>query len=347
MDAEYLLTKFDNELRLKVLTNIWHGKSLTVSTTFWGLMVNILPEYGLYPQVNLAQIQQTLKRRNLITEQQPGLLVLTKAGQISKANYASQHYLPPNQSINLKYDLLAFKNIFLLANQAISELAYHNRHFYPYQIEAKQQWQIKQWLKRYPRERLIKQWQEALHLWLATLPVKDADDFVATLFGHQIPGKLLTDLKQKPTWTLFDKQQWQLAMFADLLVYSVNEQTIIGQLAQLAKRSLLAQSAAKTLELWQAGVSIEAISRARQLKITTIREHLLQGVMLENWAPPAIKKLIPPLEQVKLAACFNKQSDFKHWSFEAYGSANQPALFTYFRLWQLCAFYEERADDRQ
>ena len=336
MDAGYFLTKFDNELRLKVVANIWQGNVLTVSTTFWGLVYKLLPEYGLYPDANVSQLSNKLKNQNLIKEGTTGF-VLTERGQIAQKKYWQTHYQPTALAINISYDLRAFKSLFLLANQAISELAYQNRQFYPYQVEAKQQWQVKQWLKRYQRATLITKWQQALTDWLMTLVKEDADNFVATLFAHQMPGQLLTELAQPSTWTLFDKQQWQLDMFAKLLTFSLENQTIISQLAQLSERSLIAESTKLTLDLWQQGLSIEGISQARQLKVTTIREHLLQGVMLKNWSVAAIKQLIPQAEQVRLASVFSKPADFLNWQFEDYGRANQPALFTYFRLWQLCA----------
>lgn len=342
MQTGYILTKFDQGewRRSKVIEKVWQGNTLTVSTSFWGLVYDLLPETGLF-NVKLSPIIAKLKQRNLIEFNNNGLVRLTERGDAIKNKYYKEHYIPQNLHVNLSYDLLAFREMFLLANQTISELSYQNAKFYPYQIDLRLQWQVKQWLKRHAREELVNRWYQELQEWLQTQSEMEAMMFTNMMFGHQLPNKLFSEVAYPPTWEEFDSQLWQLDKLAALMTHSIQTGGLFYDFMQLAQRSLLSNSAQRSVELWQERYTISTIAKLRNIKITTVREHILHAVILQNWSIEAIKSLIPVSEQMKLASIY-KSADITMWDYHQYNNSSDPVYFTYFRLYQLICLSEVR-----
>lgn len=343
MLAGYVLTKLNTTewRRAKVFSNIWHGGAQTVSTSFWGLVYDVLPETGLFASIEIEKIINRLQRQGLIARDDHGLVQLTVKGAQAQAEYATTHYVPQYLSVNQKYDVKFFQELFLLANQTISELAYSNAQFYPYQIDLRAQWQLKNWLKAHPREVLIKQWYVELQTWLATLPDADAQLFTQMLFGHKVTNALFSELPVPATWDEFDWQVWQLDYLAALMVHSLQHDSIIKSLMVLAKRSLLSNSAEQSVELWQQMQSVSQVAQARRIKPNTVREHILQAAILQRWSVNEIKVLIPLDEQNTLASLYG-DDDMATWDFKIYAGGKDPRYFTYFRLYQLLQLATQR-----
>lgn len=341
MESTYLLTKLKEKqwYRLKVFGNVWKGGNLSVSTSFWGLVYNILPEIGLFKNMNLDKQLHYLKNKKLIQLNDDGLIGLTKEGLIVKEDYENKHYVAKNLEINLEYDLLAFKDIFLLTNQTISEISYENKKFYPYQIDLNNQWQVKGWLKKYNRDYLISNWYKELKYWLETLKQEEALLFVELIFGHKMSSKLIKNLDVNKNWQQFDINLWQLDKLADLIKFFNQKESVIGNLTLLTKRNLLSNSAIQSIDLINKNYSIDKIANLRKIKQSTVREHLLYAIIYQMWKPTQIKTLIPKEELNKLSNLF-KDDKFSLWDYQLYNSGKEPIYFTYFRLYQLIKLYE-------
>lgn len=342
MLADYILTKLDQTewRRAKSLGNTWQGGALTVSTSFWGLVYDVTAETGLF-KIKLEQVLPQLQRENLIEINNQGLVRLTDNGVRARNEYANFHYVPQGLTLNLYYDLKALLPVFLLANQAISELAYQNKKYYPYQIDLRNQWKIKHWLTRHSRQKLINDWYTNLKDYLMTINNTDAELFTSMLFGHNIANKLFNDLVFPAAWDEFDWYLWQLDHLAQLVAYSREHQTIVLDLANMFKRSLLSSSAQISVELLNEGLSVEQIAKRRNVKVATIREHILNAVILQNWSQSRILKLIPQIEVNKMVAIFNNKK-VVDWQYDAYHSNDNPIYFTYFRLYQIVKLQEEK-----
>ncbi|MCM0599034.1 helix-turn-helix domain-containing protein [Periweissella fabalis] len=345
MITGYMLTKLNltESRRAKVFGNIWQGGAQTVSTSFWGLVYDVLPETGLFENTNIEKVLKELQRHGLIKHDAHGLIQLTSKGATTQAQYQETHYIPKHLAINQNFDLKLFRDLFLLANQTISELAYHNARFYPYQIDLQAQWQLKHWLKMHPREVLITQWSQELQTWLATLSNEDAQLFAQMLFGHDVSNALFSELPIPDTWTEFDWQLWQLDQIAALMTVSLTTDTLIKSLILLTRRSLLSNSANISVAMWQENHSLKQIAQQRQIKPNTVREHILQAAILQRWSVAAIEELIPDNEQSVLADIY-RDADLINWDFKIYAAGKDPRYFTYFRLYQLLQLAKKRED---
>lgn len=335
MLADYVLTKLDQQewRRSKVIANIWQGGALTVSTSFWGYVYNILPETGLF-DINLSRVLNQLSRQNLIEISENGLVKLTDIGATHKAQYLATHYQPLHLEVNLNYDIKAFQDVFLLANQIISELSYKNKQYYPFQIDLRYQWQLKQWLRTKKRDVLITDWYQNLSSWLVTRQDYEAELFTAMLFGHNMPNKLFSELQLPLEWDEFDLRLWQIDCLASLMQYSLKNETVILEIMQLVNRSLLSSSAEQSARLLDNQLSLNEIARQRRIKITTVREHILHAAIIQNWNKEKILQLIPKEELVKLKSIFEAK-DVVNWQYRIYTTSSNPVFFTYFRLYQL------------
>lgn len=343
MLAGYVLTKLNTTewRRAKVFGNIWQGGAQTVSTSFWGLVYDVLPETGLFENVDMAKYVKQLHHAGLLARNEQGLVQLTAKGAAAQGQYQVEHYVPRNLAINQTYDLKLFRDVFLLANQTISELAYSNAQFYPYQIDLRAQWQLKHWLKMHPREILINQWYQELTTWLKSIPDTDAELFTQMLFGHEVANALFSELAVPVTWTEFDWQLWQLDQLAALMTTSLQTDSLIKSLMTVTARPLLSNSAQQSVELWQQTHSLSQVAQRRQIKANTVREHILQAAMLQQWSASEIQELIPSAEQTTLAQCY-EVSDISTWDFKAYAGGKNPRYFTYFRLYQLLQLAKQR-----
>ncbi|CAH0417678.1 helix-turn-helix domain-containing protein [Periweissella ghanensis] len=343
MLAGYVLTKLNSTewRRAKVFGNIWQGGAQTVSTSFWGLVYDLLPETGLFASVEIEKIVKSLQRQGLIARDEHGLVQLTAKGASAQAEYVTTHYVPEHLSINQSYDVKFFQELFLLANQTISELAYSNAQFYPYQIDLRAQWQLKNWLKGHSREVLIKQWYLELQTWLATLPNADAQLFTQMLFGHDVTNALFSELPVPTTWDEFDWQVWQLDHLAALMTHSLQSDSLIKSLMTLAQRALLSNSAEQSVTLWQQLQSVNQVAQGRRIKPNTVREHILQAAILQRWSANEIELLIPASEQKVLADLYG-DAEITTWDFKAYAGGKDPRYFTYFRLYQLLQLATKR-----
>lgn len=344
MLADYILTKLDRVewRRAKSLNKIWQGGTLTVSTSFWGLVYDVTAETGLF-KFNLTQVLSSLERQKLIETNSADLVRLTANGGQLRNEYGNLHYVPQNLTVNLDYDLKALLPVFLLANQVISELAYQNKKYYPYQIDLRNQWKLKHWLMQQSRQQLVDAWYANLKDYLMTIPDADAELFTAMLFGHNISNKLFNDLMIPATWDEFDWYLWQLDHLAQLISYSQAQQTIVLSLANVFQRNLLASSAQTSVQFLRQGLSVTQIANRRNIKVATVREHILSAVILQKWRPDKILKLIPQNELKQLAVIFADKK-VVDWVYSTYHDNDDPIYFTYFRLYQVVKLQEEQAN---
>lgn len=343
MSFPYLLTKLraDEWRRAKVIASAWQSTTTTVSTAFWALAYEMLPEMGLFNVDVQAQLHQW-QTKGLVEYDDQGLVRLTARGLAAQAEFVEAHYVPQHLAVNLVADVRAFQDVFLLANQSISELTHHNAKFYPYQIDLRNQWQVKGWLKSHPREELTQAWLEALTAWFSEQEPTDADLFAATFFGYQTNGQLLQDLPGRPAWTPADWQLWQLDQFASLMTWGLQQHNIMGELVGLVARDMLSESNVTSINMWQQGQSFEQVAHNRRLKLSTIREHVLRGAMFRLWTPAQIRSLVPAGEQTKLINTYDVQP-FDEWRYNDYYDGKDPVYFMYFRLFQIAQIKERAA----
>lgn len=283
----YLLTLFSEQPRhYRVIEGILNGRR-TVAILFWGQQYHLLDWLRAAPHLSRAEFDHQLKlyarQGLLLLDAQNATARLTAQGIIAAKDFKQGHYWP-----KLGKWAWAGNNPLLplrlwLGVQAVSELAHQRHRYVPVNSSPGELAIVRAWLHR-PIEGLREAVYQEILQWGQNLA--KIEPLLATLLVYQLPGF------EQSGWTNRDaaRQLGLLPLELPLLqrdLWAGIGQMILhdnGPLAQLCyplvSDSPLNRTVQQTLSLFQAGMPLEQIARRRRLKISTIREHLLQAAIL-------------------------------------------------------------------
>lgn len=314
-------------------------KQATVSTEYWGLRYGQLSIAGFLPQLEKRHFDRAVsywEQAGALTAITPGQYGLTPLGQAEQERFQQEHYQPRWFNLRRYYQVRRFRDAFLLANQVLSEWAYHNRQYYPLQIQPADMFAVKHWFKQAKSPQLIANWTDQLAAFFQGLPEKEASQWIATWPGHHVAGLNDNQLHLPNSYDEIDYWAWQTDKYVQFLHWlSAKDQT--GPLTDFAERfgqrSLLSLSAQQTLSAVVAGETLAAISQKRRLKEGTIREHLLTAAI---WLPlgdfPYHLFLTPSsltYFQQRLSGAIDD------WTFAQVRQSDDPNEFFLFRLYEI------------
>lgn len=336
----YLLGMFDQEpRRFRVIENTVRNKR-TQANLFWALNYQILNWLGSDPQLTREGFNQWLQN-----QQQQGLLLvdgnvaqLTPQGQQVKRIVQENYYQPHNDQWAWLVNPQRYADRFLLAVQAVSELAHHHRHYVPLNISVTEMSLVRKWLVQPGITSAVHQELRQIGQRLA-----DQDPRLAELFAHRLLGFKTIG------WT-FSQAQKALKLSAEE-IQVLNRDVwlgVAGQLKTLTGTRLgqlmsdmnavapISNSAWQTLTDFQAGNSIEQIADRRRLKISTVREHLLEAAII---IPKALdwSRLLPADKESQVHRYYNGPA--ATWQFQRRGT-DAAADFFDFRLCQIKEFHQ-------
>lgn len=333
---DYLITMFaTTPRRIRVVEGVIAGKR-TVTNLFWGRLYGLLPYLGadrhLRREAYDAWLAQTTQAGLLTTGD--GYAQLTPAGERAKEDYLAAHYQPRFGEWTWLVNPFRLASRVLLAVQVTSEFAHHSRHYAPLNTDFATQRAVRNWFVR-QGPGLAGDLREELTVALTQLAQADerlANLFAYRLIGHQTVGwtdQTAASNLGVPADDLFWLERDAWLFLAHALTTSP------GPLAELA-RPLLAtspvtRSVQQTVAMSRAGLSPAEISRRRHLKVSTVREHLLQALILTPGALSVDQLLPAPVEQ-RLRE--QVSGDPLSWRFEASGP-NAAEEYYYFRLFQI------------
>jgi uncharacterized protein YpbB len=347
MTDDFLITLFSatEPRRNRVIFGLLKNTT-TVSTLYWGLRYQLLAIVGLLPNLTMAAFDKRLNKLvtdGLLVAVEDGIYVLSSAGLEAQATFAERHYLPQHLDAMQQFDVPAFMQGFLLANQVVSEAAYNNRRYYPLQIDAKIMLTVKQWFINMNSPRLTESWVMHIQRFLQKLPQVDADRLAASWIGHQTPGQNFNQLGFPKSWTNEDYYFWQMdqyALWSETLQRGVNSPLKLLWVA-LKDKSVIPPSAQASLTGVISNRPMDEMVKSRRLKIGTIREHLLTAAI---WLPisdfPYQKFLTPEVVsymQTRLAG------DIDSWDFKAVENTGDPEEFFLFRMYEIYQTKREAA----
>ncbi|WP_373747834.1 hypothetical protein [Weissella soli] len=346
MTDDYLITLFSAEeaRRNRVIFHLLTNQS-TVSSLYFGLRYGLLPIMGLEPKLTKPQFDQRLNRllhAGLIADTSTtGIFILTRAGQTAQKEFMQAHYFPQHLDLWSQYDVVNFRDGFLLANQVVSEFSYDNTRYYPLQINYGTMMQVKKWYRQVYADDLAVRWKNDLLSYLATLDEQTANRLTARWVGHTVPGTLLDQIDFPVGWTDQDRQFWELDRYAEwsaqladaaqqplrLLWEILTPKTRLSRQAQLSYHELIA------------GIPPAQSAAQRHIKMSTIREHWLMAAILL------------PIEQFpyrqfftdEVMTYFNQRltGPIAKWQFHTVRQSDNPMEFTLFRLYEIYRSKEE------
>lgn len=334
MDQYLLLMLTNQPRRFRVIENIVRNKR-TQANLFWVLNYHLLNWLGSDLHLTQPDFNEWLVR-----QQQQGRLAvdgdyawLTAKGAELKRPLSEKLYQPHNGQWSWLINSFRFADRFLLAVQAASEAAHHHRHYVPLSISTTEMATVRNWLVHLPRLTAVEEELQELGQYLANQDQRLAELFAHRLLGYQTVG-----------WTSFQAQQ-KLGLSAEeiqVLNWDVwlgvasqlkrHPQTSLGRLmGDLIAATPISNSAYQTLQDFQRGRTIQQIAQQRRLKISTVREHLLEAAIIVpqmlDW-----QRLLPAQLEQQIRQHYREP--VAEWQFERHGSDPAKDFFT-FRLCQI------------
>lgn len=298
MDAMQLMTFLSPTAprRLRVIENILVGKR-TVSTLYWGMRYQQLSWLGYEKKLTREVMDRTvaeLTTKGWVSVAQTNAQ-LTNQGTAVQQKLLQNSYQPQYLNLRLVVDIETFWQRFLLATQVVSEQSYQNYHYYPLQVSWQVKQSVKRWFSQFHETDIASQFYGFWQHFFRQLPDSQAAFMSRLLVGHQRPGE--TRLQVARDFGLSEAEARLMA--TDLVCQlaraaSQTQLVSVNSLLTGLERSLISTSAQQTLTSFMAGESLMGISQKRALKLSTVREHLLEAAIMLPKEQFAFKRVLKP-----------------------------------------------------
>ncbi|MDT6980549.1 helix-turn-helix domain-containing protein [Levilactobacillus zymae] len=323
--------------RLRVIENLLRGRK-TVSTLYWGQRYGLLYLLSLDKQLargDLDAVAQVLVTHKLATwtpAEQPQLR-LTPLG-VAQRNQAAT-VQPVTQAVWPQVALNLARQRLLLSVQVVSQYAHQTARYYPLTTDLATQQAVRQWFHQAKAPDLADQVLTALTGSLKRLPTVTALVTTAGFSGYQHPGltdqQLAQQLHQTP-WEIYLRHVdgvVQIAQDARQVDHPLHA------LLAPAWQTAVTRSAQATLTaVTTTTLTLDQVATQRQIKPSTVREHLLEAaIMLPVTALP-YERLLPVKTRQALLAVLPAQLD--DWEYTALPTELQQQIdFFTFRLFAI------------
>lgn len=285
-DLILLFTNTTEYRRPKVFENILNGKK-TVSNLFWGLEYGLLPELGMLHgkniQIKPEDIGNLIENKLVVTDES-GAIKLTELGD-QKQRQLSRLLPPLLGDVTKSLRVNQFKDRFLLASQVTSEYSYQNTKYYPLSIQLFDSFVVKRWFQ-VNKAQLPTALLTPLTQYLTDLKPQLADIFARELVGHENGGQTYQQLALELQVTPEIVELISLHLYTNFADYLMNHsQNTLQPLVTDLWGDNWTTSSKQTYQLFiNHHASIEQIAKQRQIRPSTVREHLLEAAI---WLPVA------------------------------------------------------------
>lgn len=337
----YLFMLFtEHPRRYRVIENTIRNKR-TQATLFWALNYQILNWLGSADHMTRNEFDAWMHH-----QQEQGLLMvqddcawLTKSGVHHKQRILKNYYQPRFDRWTWLVNTKKYSERFLLAIQAISELSFYNRNYVPLGISITEMSVVRNWLTRPGLISTVHKELLSIGEYLSSTYNQLAVLFAHTLLGHEMSGWTDTQAANELEVTSEEVIIMRRDIWLGIASYLAGHpQSNLGQLMNsLLNSTPISNSAWRTVSEFQRGVPIPKIAHVRHLKISTVREHLLEAAII---IPQSIDwQRLLTANKIK-AVQSHHRGPVSEWQFTR--STNQPADdFFYFRLVQIWELHHQ------
>ncbi len=343
--SDYVLFLFATQpRRAKGIFNVLRGRR-TVSTLFAGLTYGCLDQLDSWHGVPLEKFVATaaqLQSTGDLVSPTPGYYQLTAQGVTRQKKQRALRYQPVALHGFQTTDVRRFAALSQLALQVASEAAHRENRYYPVTTDPGVQAIVKAWFRRFHSPTLGRTIFDGLQAFLMSLPDELAQIFVQSLTGYQFPGQtdaqLATTFKRSPVEMLVIRKD----LMCRWVIWLSQHQTdpLWALLAPLVKASPVSSSAQRTFQDFLQVDDLEMISKRRHLKLSTVREHLLEVAILTPDFP--FERLLTKTVSQQLTTIFADQPELTTWQFAQVQTVMPQLDFFYFRLFQIMRCQHER-----
>lgn len=331
-------------MRTSTLYHLLKGKR-TSSILTYGYFYDVLKYFSLLPKLKETtynQIISDLKTNNYLLENKDGLSVISEKGlaQFNEENFPETSNL--QQMVYYKWDLAFFERI-VFTTQVLSEKAYLEKQYLPIETNLFKQQRLKIWLSKKKKDVVIRFYYEWDKL-VDCLPIDGQELILKQLVGHNHRGQTLQQISEDKTkhplyLYLEFKNYWHLLITE--IIENSNNYPLFTSILIEEKTFVKEDSSQKTSELVLKGYSIEEIARVRNLKISTVTDHLIEDYILNQTKI----NLIDEKASDFLMAYYEKEPNYILWTFKEATNYYPDLSFYDFKFFQFRLFEKEREND--
>lgn len=331
---QYLLLLFDRHpRRMKVIFNTVANRK-TQATLFWAKQYGILNWLGADRGLNQQQFNQWVGRQlqSGIMEADQQTAWLTSLGAANKESFLQQAYQPHFDQWTWLVNPQEYANRFLLGGQALSHYLHQQKHYVPLNLSLNELSLVQQWVQTKGLASAA-----ARDIFQIADQLDRIDSTLAALFSNQLFGYHVTGWSSQQAAAYFGVSEESIyVMDRDIWLfvahYVQQNSPSWGQLMNnfLAKWPI-SDSAMQTLQLLERH-SLKEVAHLRHLKLSTIRDHLLEAaIIIPNYLD--WDRVLPVNERAILA---NRYQGFPaDWQFQVIDPAAKAQEFFEFRLYQI------------
>lgn len=274
--------------------------------------------FGLFPDISIVKWERAVE---LLIEKQLLSRTEEKVSLTIEGLKARRTYIKDFPMINdldqLRYSSTKplFWNRLIFTTQVLSEYSYKNKHYVPYLSSLDDQQSLKRWLAEQGRsmEKLAEDWSEELKALFKSLPQNEADFIAGHFTGHHVSGSTSRQLQEA-----YGLSREHYIVFVDQLSYKMSQLDksqfpVLSSLWNSTHKDRdegLSHSARLSKQLLERGKGIEEIAGRRKLKTNTIKEHILECVLITDW--PHFKRYIRPEHYAACQSVFETNPEINY-----------------------------------
>lgn len=277
-----LLGSIDEFRKPNVIKNVLIGKK-TVSTLYWGMQYDLNFLFGVMHNYKFDEINSSLLKlsdQKMILINDLNEYRLTSKGNILK-NQLVKLMPEANQKISTNH-IDQFKDRFNLASQVASEFSYENNHYYAQKIAFVDEYRVKQWYLKH-KHNLVEPMFQSINDFLKPMDENLADIFINNLVGHDFLGKSLIQISYEKQISIDILELIINIMYMNFFNYIIDNKIIFFKelIDDLYVKNLVTKSATETFQIYQNLKDLKLVSKRRSIKISTVKEHLLEISILD------------------------------------------------------------------
>ncbi|AYF92552.1 helix-turn-helix domain-containing protein [Apilactobacillus bombintestini] len=321
--------------RIKLIENLLSGKR-TVSTLFWAMRYNILQYSGVLRRVHFNDYHKDLNsllNNKYIKKVDDYRYLLTDKGQKQKDSMLESFYIIKNNSFRYDYDVSLFKERFLLATQVVSEYSYKNTNYYPTKTNMQSSYIVKKWFIKNKKDISVR-FRDYLVKYLSQISDDKANILAQLLIGHDVLGMTARQMAKHINRSTLEEFFIESDLWINLIQYIENDNNdFLKPLLKNIVNEKINSHAIETYKLFARNNSLKSISNMLHVKISTVKEHLIECAI---WMPkdnfPYKKILTKNMIELMNDTFENKNID--DWKFNDLPKTNGMDFFN-FRIYQI------------
>lgn len=343
MNAYFILALFQHgyKARVKTLYHLLKGKRSS-SVLVYGFLFDILRFIDCYPTLTEKGYEQLISK---LAEKQLITIVNEEEAKITPKGVLKLNELKLKAPIYPYIDNYRFGKkdqeifrVFQFVIQVVSHLSYNSKQYVPIEHSPVYQGALKQWLSTFKKEQVVKQLKEEWFSVFEAFTESEADYFVQQFSGYQHFGKTVNQLIPS-TFSNFEKDLLN-KNHLHYLLKMIQQQSNLPLLQSIMSWPFFRQanqSVQETQRYLALSTNIDEIAEKRQLKNSTIKDHLIELSLFEKFPFTAFlaEETINQLSKLNLGP-------YQEWSYQSVRKLLPNLDYFDFRLYQIKSIRKER-----